>query len=37
MKYLLFHESGAADDPFVLHGVVKTWQTREWRESLTGR
>jgi uncharacterized protein len=26
----------AAGDPFVLHGVVKSWQIREWREALAG-
>jgi uncharacterized protein YciI len=26
-------EEFAAGDPFVLHGVVKAWQVREWREA----
>ena len=25
-------EEFAADDPFVLHGVVSSWQIREWRQ-----
>lgn len=25
-------EAFAADDPFVLNGVVKTWTIREWRQ-----
>jgi uncharacterized protein len=29
-------EEFASDDPFVLHGVVKAWQVREWREALVG-
>jgi uncharacterized protein YciI len=29
-------EEFAAGDPFVLNGVVKSWQIREWREALTG-
>ncbi|MDQ6918532.1 MAG: hypothetical protein M3Z98_04145 [Candidatus Dormibacteraeota bacterium] len=27
-------EEFAADDPFVLNGVVKEWRIREWREAL---
>jgi uncharacterized protein len=27
-------EEFAAGDPFVLNGVVKSWQIREWREAL---
>ncbi|HEU5003927.1 MAG TPA: YciI family protein [Actinomycetota bacterium] len=27
-------EAFAADDPFVIHGVVATWEIREWREAL---
>ncbi len=26
-------EEFASGDPFVLHGVVKSWQIREWRET----
>jgi uncharacterized protein YciI len=29
-------EEFATGDPFVLHGVVKSWQIREWREALAG-
>jgi uncharacterized protein YciI len=29
-------EEFAAGDPFVLNGVVKGWQIREWREALAG-
>jgi uncharacterized protein YciI len=29
-------EEFAANDPFVLQGVVKAWQIREWREALAG-
>jgi uncharacterized protein YciI len=28
-------EEFAAGDPFVLHGVVATWQVKEWMEALT--
>ena len=28
-------ESFVAEDPFVLHGVVKSYQIREWNEVLT--
>ncbi|HEY7272007.1 MAG TPA: YciI family protein [Actinoplanes sp.] len=28
-------ESFVADDPFVLNGVVKSYQIREWNETLT--
>lgn len=27
-------EEFAVGDPFVVHGVVKAWQIREWREAL---
>lgn len=27
-------EAFAADDPFVLHGVVSHWQVREWLEAI---
>ena len=27
-------EEFASSDPFVLHGVVKAWEIREWREAL---
>ena len=29
-------EEFAANDPFVLQGVIKAWQIREWREALAG-
>lgn len=29
-------EEFAAGDPFVLNGVVQSWQIREWREALAG-
>jgi uncharacterized protein YciI len=29
-------EEFASGDPFVLEGVVKAWQIREWREALVG-
>jgi uncharacterized protein len=29
-------EEFAASDPFVLHGVVESWQIREWREAFAG-
>lgn len=28
-------EEFVASDPFVLHGVVKSWDIREWSEALT--
>ncbi len=28
-------EDFANNDPFVLHGVVKSWVVNEWREALT--
>lgn len=28
-------EEFAKDDPFVLHGVVRDWSVREWREALS--
>lgn len=28
-------EAFAASDPFVLHGVVDSWEIREWMEALT--
>jgi uncharacterized protein YciI len=29
-------EEFARSDPFVLHGVVRTWHIREWNEALAG-
>lgn len=29
-------EEFAGSDPFVLHGVVRSWAIHEWREALTG-
>ncbi len=29
-------EAFVAEDPFVLNGVVRGWQIREWNEALTG-
>ena len=28
-------EAFVAEDPFVLNGVVRSWQIREWHEALT--
>jgi uncharacterized protein YciI len=28
-------EEFAAGDPFVLHGVVRAWEVRDWNEILT--
>ena len=30
-------EEFARDDPFILNGVVRAWQIREWHEVLGGR
>jgi uncharacterized protein YciI len=29
-------EEFAQSDPFVLHGVVRSWRVREWNEAITG-
>jgi uncharacterized protein YciI len=29
-------EEFAAGDPFVLHGVVRSWRVLQWNEALTG-
>jgi len=31
MKYVLFYESA---DPFVLNGVIRNWDIREWLEAI---
>jgi uncharacterized protein len=28
-------EEFVADDPFILHGVIRSWEIREWHEALT--
>ncbi len=37
MKYVLLYEAAeefARNDPFVVNGVVRSWEVREWHEAV---